>query len=100
MQHRYSWHAELSDGRVIAEGGDLSGAVRFSLIPAATGSCIPRHDLVGVRMRRRFCRGFLRAFGGGLREYVHCVVTDHFRIYVRSTDGAALITPADYELYL
>jgi hypothetical protein len=31
---------------------------------------------------------------------VHCIVTQDFRVYVRSTNGTVLITPPDYELYL
>lgn len=41
-------------------GGDLSGCVRFSLLPA-DGVPLPRHDIVGVSMERRFCRGFVKA---------------------------------------
>lgn len=99
ISERYTWEAEAADGRIITRGGDLAGALRFSLIPAA-GSGLPRHDLVGVAMQRRFGRGFVRAMGGGLREYLHCVVGAGFRFYVRCTDGAALIAPQDYELYL
>jgi len=61
---------------------------------------VPQHDLTGVKMIRRFGRGFIKVNAGGLIEYVHCVVCQGFRFYVRSTDGAALITPEDFELYL
>jgi len=33
-------------------------------------------------------------------EYVYCVVCKGFRVYVRASDGAVLVTPEDYELYL
>lgn len=33
-------------------------------------------------------------------EYLHCVVCEGFRLYVRSTNGSALVTPEDYEVYL
>lgn len=99
MQDRYTWEAELHDGSVITVGGDLSDAVRVSLIPAE-GLGLPRHDLVGIAMKRRFGRGFIRALGGGLREYVHCVVCDTCRLYVRCSDGCVLVTPVDHELYL
>jgi hypothetical protein len=55
---------------------------------------------VQVPMTRRFGRGFVRALGGGYREYLHCVVTPGFRLYVRSSDGSAIVTPPDFELYL
>lgn len=98
LPDRYKWEAELANGSVIAEGGDLSGAVRFSFLPQAPG--LPRHDLAGVMMVRRFGRGFVRALGGGLSEYVHCVVCESCRVYVRSSDGTVLVTAPDYELYL
>lgn len=95
----YGWEAERADGTVITEGGDLAGCVRFSLIPEP-GTGLPRHDVIGIELIRRFGRGFVRAMGGGTREYLHCLVCMGFRLYVKSTDGTALITPEDYELYL
>lgn len=99
LAENYTWEAELADGTVVTEGGDLTAAVRFSLIPQ--NMFLIRHDIVGVKMKRRFGRGFVRALGGnGLKEYVHCVVCEGFRVYFRSTDGVVLVTPEDYELYL
>ncbi len=57
IQERYTWEAERPDGTILTTGGDLAGCVRFSLIPAA-GTGLPQHDIVGVRLERRFCRGF------------------------------------------
>jgi len=94
----YTWEAERKDGSVVTVGGELAGCVRFSLIPSIPG--LPRHDMIGVEMKRRFGRGFIRAMGGGYREYLHCVICKGFRVYVKSTDGPVLITPEDYELYL
>jgi hypothetical protein len=99
IQNRYRWEAELPGGQIINIGDNLTDAVRFSLIPAP-GTKLPRHDIVGVRMVRRFGRGYIEVFLGGLKEYVHCVVLENSRFYVRSTDGCALIAPVDYELYL
>ena len=96
---KYTWEAEKPDGTVITSGGDLAGCARFSLIPAQ-GSLLPRHDITGVRMIRRFGRGFLHGLGGGLKEYIHCVVCKGFRLYVRYSDGTVLITPQTFELYL
>lgn len=173
ISERYTWEAELGDGSVVTEGADLSTAVRFSLIP--NHPMLPRHDAAGVKMVRRFARGFKKSrfndtellpdyclwtdgsnevgtpnslvgivepgqfirrrngedawyfvlevqpekiilaspFQGLTKalptlkqvmkteaEYVHCLVTETFRMYVRSTDGTVLITPPDYELYL
>jgi len=99
VQNRYTWEAERADGSIMTEGGELDGCIRFSLIPAE-GENLPRHDIAGVPMIRRFGRGFVRGFGGGIREYAHCVVCKGFRFYVRSTDGTSLIITEDYELYL
>ncbi|MFA6946478.1 MAG: hypothetical protein WC220_11315 [Pedobacter sp.] len=53
----YKWEAEKKDGTVISKGSDLSGCSRFSLIPQGT---LPRHDIVGVPMIKRFGRGFIK----------------------------------------
>lgn len=98
MKDNYTWEAEREDGSIITEGGDLNGCVRFSFIPMALG--FNRHDVIGVKMIRRFGRGFIRGLGGGMKEYLHCLVCEGFRMYVRSSDGVVLITPEDYELYL
>ena len=69
--------------------------MRFSLIPGE-GSGLLRHDIVGVEMIRRFCRGFIKVSAGGLKEYVHCVVCKDFRFYMRSWDGTVLVTSSDF----
>jgi len=99
ISDHYTWEAEKPDGSIVTEGGDLAGCVRVSLLPA-DGSFLPRHDVVGVEIIKRFGRGFVRGMGGGMKEYLHCIVCRGFRVYVRSTDGSVVITPADFELYL
>jgi hypothetical protein len=64
LQELYRWEAKLRDGSVIDSGGDLSDAVRVSLIPAE-GTGLPRHDLIGMRFGRRFTRYFKRMCVGG-----------------------------------
>lgn len=98
VQNNYTWEAEKEDGTIITEGGDLDGCVRFSLIPSMP--LLPRHDIIGVPMVRRFGRGFIRVMGDKPPEYLHCVVCHDCRLYVRSSDGGILITPADHEVYL
>lgn len=97
MQNNYRWEAEKADGAIINEGADLSGCVRFTLLP--NQAPVPPHSIVGVAMERRFARGFVKGLGGGMKEYVHCVVCKDFRVYVRS-NGALHVTPKDYELYV
>lgn len=98
IQNNYVWEAEKKDGSIIKEGGDLSDCVRFSLIPQVPG--LVKHDIFGIPMIRRFGRGFIRVIGDKAPEYVHCCVGKDFRIYVKSSDGGVIITPADFELYL
>ena len=99
IPEHYRWEGETPGGRIITVGGDLRECIRFSLIPAPELH-LPRHDLVGVPLTRRFGRGFVRGFGGGTFEYLHCAVCRGFRFYVLSTTGEVRVTPEDYELYL
>lgn len=98
LQNRYIWQATLPDGSIVTEGSDLSNAIMVSLIPQIP--IFPQHDLVQMEFVRRFCRGFLLGMGGGMKEYVHCIVCKNFRLYLKSSNGTVLITPSDYELYL
>lgn len=98
LQNRYRWEATKGNGVVIASGADLTGAKLVSLIPETP--LFPRHDFSGLTFLRRFGRGFLHGMGGGMKEYVHCIVCAECRVYVRSSTGAVLVTPPDYEVYL
>lgn len=98
LQDRYVWQAVLPDGSLLKKGGDLSGVSVLSFIPQVP--LLPRHDLMGIKFVSRFCRGFVRGMGGGMREYLHCVICENFRLYLHSSNGMILITPFDYELYL
>jgi len=62
LADNYKWEAE-KDGEIITKGGDLTGCVRFSLIPQRKG--LPRIDVCGVRLIRRFGRGFAKTRLGG-----------------------------------
>jgi hypothetical protein len=96
---QYKVEAVSADGSPFEiVGGSLAGAAMVSLVP--TVPHLPRHDVAGLKLVRRFGRGFIRAMGGGLKEYVHCIVCDTCRVYVKVSDGTVLVTPADYELYL
>ena len=97
MNNNYTWEAEKADGTILTEGENLAECVRFSLSPQVP--LLPAHNSVGVEMERRFGRGFVKGLGGGLKEYVHCVVCKGYRVYVRS-NGTVHVTPHDYELYV
>ena len=56
VQENYNWEAEMRDGTIISEGEWLNDCVRFSFLPQL--SVLPRHDVIGVSMLRRFGRGF------------------------------------------
>lgn len=57
MPVNYLWEAETPAGEIVTKGGDLSGMVRFSLIPGP-GVILPRHDFIGAPLVSRFCRVF------------------------------------------
>lgn len=64
MEENYRWEAERPDKEIVTGGGDLGGCVRFSLIPSVPG--LERVDVVGVTMKNRFSRAFLKvSFGQG-----------------------------------
>jgi len=106
IAERYTWEAEFQDGAILTKGGDgsLWRCVRFSLIPAE-GLRLPRHDITGVKMKRRFGSRYLSAFTGGIdgsgtKEYTQCVVCKGYRFYVRCSNGSVIIVPEDFELNL
>lgn len=99
LAERYRVEALDAAGEVIdSSTGNLVGAAMVSFIPSDPS--LPRHDMVGQKFTNRFGRGFIRALGGGMKEYVHCVVCSDIRFYVKTTNGTLLATPADYELYI
>jgi len=104
MKDNYQWEAQSTNGDIIKVGGNLDDVIKISFIPAE-GTSLPQHDIVGVKMKRRFGRAFINAIGNGpagkrMKEYIHCVVCEGFRLYIKSSDGVILITPEDYEYYI
>jgi len=116
IQDRYCWEAEHADKRVFRQyGADGSEnpstlirpeeVVRFSILPRVPG--LPRHDLLmdrtrGERFVRRFGRGFMKERGGGMQnvEYLQCVETNRYRLWVFSSTGQGVITHPEFEVYL
>jgi len=101
MKEFYNYEIELSDGSIITDHNnfDFNKVVRISYIP--TIGLLPRHDIIfnGFKFKKRFSRGFV-GLSKGMREYLHCVVTNKFRMYIKSSTGQVIITPYDYEMYL
>ena len=111
----YYWELELSTGQVFsqwsADGNEtkwrdvekLELVVRASLIPKIAP--LPRHDCFidianGDRFIRRFGRGFLKQSDlFELKQYLNCIVTNHYRLWV-FPDGRTMITPPGQEIYL
>jgi len=101
IRYTYKWEVELEDSTIISDGRieDPEKVIRISYIPTIT--IYPRHDIMfgDVRFIKRFTRSFM-GLNGPLKEYLHCVITSQFRLYLFSSSGRTLITQADYDLYL
>lgn len=96
----YRWEAERGDGSLMTVGGDLTGCVRFSLIPQREG--LPRHDFMrawGVAMLGRFVRRIQHS-KRGMVEALHCLVCERARVWIRSTSGEVIVTGPDEEVRL
>ena len=101
MKDNYNWEIQTRDGRVHTKGEDFdpNSVVRVSFI--SNRLLLPRHDIVltDFKFKKRFCRGMIKQ-SKGMKEYLHIVVTDNFRFYLKSSNGQVLVTSKDYELYL
>ena len=110
----YFWEMEMSGGEITAQYDkagserrwkdlDVSKIVRVSLIPSGA---LPRHDCLidleqGESFVKRFGRGFLKSRDGfKLSEYLQCIETNKYRMWVSSITGSVVITKPEYELYI
>jgi hypothetical protein len=111
----YGWEVEHADHSVIRQYNPdgtenpstmirADEVVRASILPRASG--MPRHDILldhgrGERFVRRFGRGILKDHGEGVRltEYVHCLVTTHYRLWVLSSTGQSIVANPGLEVY-
>lgn len=98
MKSNYTWLAKLKNGAEVTSGEDISSAATVELLPG--NDKLPHHVFSGLTFVRRFCRGFMRGMGGGMKEYAHCIVAEECRLYVLSSTGAVIVTEPNYELYL
>lgn len=115
IQDCYAWEMETVDGEVFnqydSEGNEQSWetipvekVVRISLLPKVP--IFPRHDILiditrGERFVSRKGRGIMKFVDNGykLSEYLQCITTTNYRIWVMSTSGRCIVTHKDYELY-
>jgi len=99
VKKRYTWEIELIDGTIINDGNkfDFDKVIRCSYIPSI--NLFPRHDIIftDFKFKKRFARAFM-GWNSLVKEYLHCVITDKFRIYIKSTNGSCIITPQNYEM--
>ena len=103
INKHYEWEIGLTDGQVIKNkrlGFDPKSVNRVTLIPRKAN--LPFHEFkFKDNFIKMFGRGFLKQkLGFQLSEYLHCVVTDSYKIWVHSTTGGTLITDTDEEVYL
>jgi len=115
MKDAYGWEVELTDHRVISQYNEDGSENPSSMIPpeeVVRASVVPRgggrpphHVLLdrarGERFVRRFGRGILKDHGAGVKltEYVHCLVTTHYRLWVLSSTGQSIVANPDLEVY-
>jgi hypothetical protein len=99
----YNWEIETDKGEIYTKGYKFDGEViRISFLP--TVDLYPRHDLVftdqtKIKFVKRFCRTSID-WGSNVKECMHCVITDRFRFYRKSSSGQCLITESDYDYYV
>jgi len=101
IKNTYDWEIELRDGTIVKDHNDFNfdEVVRASFVPKI--GLFPRHDVIfeGFKFRKRFCRAMM-GWNSQVREYLHILITNSFRLHVKSSNGQCIITPRDYEMRL
>lgn len=116
IQENYSWEVLTIEDVVYSQYLETGQELSFSIVPVdkvCRISLIPRqpylqrHDCVldyekGDRLVKRFGRGVIKQTDQGFdtAEYLQCVETNNYRLWVFSSNGRSLITNKDFELYL
>jgi len=101
----YRWEIEIFGGEVITKGNDFDHDKVMRISYISNNILYPRHDIhfcKDVRFKKRFARGFLVMNNNTkpMKDYLHCVVTNCFRFYLRSSNGQSFIVDKNYEMYL
>jgi len=113
----YQWEIETDDHEVIRQYNDdgtenpstmipADRVVRASILPRIPEGR-PRHDVLldlskGEKFVKRFGRGIMKNSNGGgykLAEYLQCIQTTYYRLWVFSMTGQSLVTNPDFEVY-
>lgn len=101
LRDSYKYEIEIEDGTIIIDHNnfDKNKVIRVSYLPSIV--LLPRHDIIfkGFKFKKRFSRVTM-GWNSIVKECLHCVVTDRFRVYLRSTNGQIMIVHKDYELKL
>lgn len=99
ITNAYDYEIELRDGKIITKSNKFNPdeVVRVSY----KSNFFPRHDIIFTDFKfvKRFSRSFMD-ITSKVKERLHCVITDKFRFYLKSSNGTVLVTEKDYELYL
>ena len=99
LKTTYTYEIELKDGTIITDHNNFKpeDVVRVSFISLI----FPRHDIIFTDFKfiKRFSRIFM-GINSKITNVLHCVITDKFRFYLKSSNGSVLITEKDYDLYL
>lgn len=101
VKNNYKYEIELKDGTIVTNHNNFKpeDVVRISFIPDLF--LLPRHDIIfkGFTFVKRFDRVSMQ-WDSKIKERLLCVITDKFRIYIKSSNGQSLIVHRDYELYI
>ena len=116
IQDNYSWEVHTIEDVVYSQYLESGQELSFSIVPVdkvCRISLIPkqpylqRHDCAldygkGDRLVKRFGRGVIKETPQGFAttEYLQCIETNNYRLWVFSSNGRSLITHKEYELYL
>lgn len=112
----YQWEVETLEHKVLRQYNEdgtenpstlipVDKVVRVSILPRIPEGR-PRHDVLidhnkGEKFIRRFGRGIIKNNDGfNLVEYIHCVETNRYRLWVFSLTGRSLITNPQFEVYI
>lgn len=116
IQENYIWEVHTIEDVVYNQYLESGQEVSFSIVPldkVCRISLIPRipylqrHDCIldyskGDRIVNRFGRGIMQHTGQAFTvvEYLQCIQTNNYRLWVFSSTGRCLVTHKDFELYI
>jgi hypothetical protein len=115
IEELYQWEVETASGDTIRQYNEDGSENPSTLIPVdevvrasiLSRYGVRRHDILldlsrGERFIRRFGRAIMKDRGEGhkMEEYLQCIVTNHYRLWVFSSTGQSLVTNPEYEVYI